>query len=89
MRKCRALLLALGFLAGLGVVQAEYVNFESSHVHPIALTPSGGRTNLTMTMDARAHKLLPKLLNPLFRRMIAKAVERDMDLVKSACEEPG
>jgi carbon monoxide dehydrogenase subunit G len=47
---------------------------------------SGEGTVLTMTMDARAHKLLAKLLNPLIRGMVRKAVEKDMDAVKSFCE---
>jgi YVTN family beta-propeller protein len=32
---------------------ANYVNFESSHVHPIDLTPSGGRLLAVNTPDAR------------------------------------
>lgn len=44
-------------------------------------------TVLTMTMDAKAYKLLSKLMNPLFKGMIKKAVERDMDFVKSYCEQ--
>ena len=46
-----------------------------------------GATKLDMVMDARAHKLLPKLMNPLVMGMIRKAVERDMDLVKAYCEK--
>ena len=33
-----------------------------------------------------ARKLLPRVMNPLIRGMVAKAVERDMDLVKAFCE---
>jgi hypothetical protein len=39
-----------------------------------------------MAMDATAYRLLPKLLNPLIRGMVQKAVEKDMDAVKSYCE---
>ena len=46
----------------------------------------GGKTVLTMTMDARAYKLLSKVTNTLIRGMVAKAVEDDMDAVKSYCE---
>ena len=46
-----------------------------------------GQTELTMTMDAKAHKLLPKLLNPMIMGMIRKAVEKDMDAVKAFCEK--
>ncbi|HVH99764.1 MAG TPA: SRPBCC family protein [Enhygromyxa sp.] len=50
------------------------------------VAPSGGGTVLTMTMDAKAHKLLPKLLNPLIKGMVRKGVEQDMDAVKAFCE---
>lgn len=43
-------------------------------------------TVLTTTMDARAHKLLPRLINPLIRGMVSKAVADDMDLAKTYCE---
>ena len=49
----------------------------------------GGATELVMTMDANAYKLLPKLMNPLIKGMIKKAVEKDMDSVKTFCEAPG
>src|SRR3989449_7289930 len=41
-------------LAGLlaGSTDAQYVNFESSQVHPIALTPSGGKLLVVNTPDA-------------------------------------
>ena len=42
---------------------------------------------LEMIMDARAYKLLPKLMYPLIKGMVAKAVGRDMDLVKEHCEQ--
>src|SRR5439155_24995084 len=42
-------LLAWGLL---GPAQAQYVNFESSQVHPIALTPSGGSLLVVNTPDA-------------------------------------
>ena len=47
----------------------------------------GGKTTLTLTMDAKAYKLLSKLMNPLIKGMIKKAVEKDMDLVKVFCEQ--
>ncbi len=39
-----------------------------------------------MVMEARAHKLMARLINPLIRGMVAKAVEADMDAVKAYCE---
>jgi uncharacterized protein YndB with AHSA1/START domain len=49
-------------------------------------TGVGGGTELRMVMDARAHKLLPRLLNPLVMWMIRKAIAGDMDAVKAYCE---
>ncbi len=47
------------------------------------------RTQLTMIMDAKAYKLRARLINPLIRGMIARAIEDDMDAVKVYCEYPG
>ncbi|MHC4850362.1 MAG: SRPBCC family protein [Planctomycetota bacterium] len=47
---------------------------------------NAGQTQLEMVMDANAYKLLPKLMNPLIRGMIQKAIEGDMDAVKAYCE---
>ncbi|HET8948315.1 MAG TPA: hypothetical protein VFQ07_15150, partial [Candidatus Polarisedimenticolia bacterium] len=44
--------LALVVCAGGGGARAAYVNFESSHVHPIDLTPSGTRLLAVNTPDA-------------------------------------
>ncbi len=48
-----------------------------------------GATELVMTMDANAYRLLPKLMNPLIKGMIRKAIETDMDSVKTFCEARG
>lgn len=48
--------------------------------------PAADGSVLTMTMDARAHKLLPRLLNPLIKGIVKRAVEDDMDSVKAFCE---
>jgi carbon monoxide dehydrogenase subunit G len=45
-----------------------------------------GGTELNMTMDATAHKLLPKFINPLIMGMVRKFIEQDMDAVKVFCE---
>ena len=47
---------------------------------------SAGQTQLEMVMDANAYKLLSKLMNPLIKGMIQKAIEGDMDAVKAYCE---
>jgi DNA-binding beta-propeller fold protein YncE/mono/diheme cytochrome c family protein len=57
LRKFKQLKDFLAALAILGAVLprptlASYVNFESSHVHPIDLTPSGGRLLAVNTPDA-------------------------------------
>ncbi len=46
-----------------------------------------GGTDLTMTMDVRPYKLLAKLMTPFITRVVGKAVEGDMDAVKSYCEQ--
>ena len=48
---------------------------------------SGGSVELSMVMEARAYRLLSKLINPLIRGMIRKFIERDMDAVKAHCEK--
>lgn len=43
-------------------------------------------TKLTLVMDANAYKLLPKLMNPIMKYFIKKELDKDMDAVKSYCE---
>lgn len=74
----------------------EYV--ENDHIHLVSdshgtvwdsiftVDEMNGRTNLTLVMEARAYKFLSKLLNPIMKSFIKKAVEKDMDAVKSYCE---
>ena len=51
-----------------------------------SVKPAGEVTELKMVMDANAHKLLAKLVNPLIQGMIQKAIESDLDAVKAHCE---
>ncbi len=44
------------------------------------------RTHLTMTMDAKPYKVWSRLINPLIKGIIARAIEKDMDAVKVFCE---
>jgi ribosome-associated toxin RatA of RatAB toxin-antitoxin module len=44
-------------------------------------------TELTMVMDARAHRLLSKIMNPLIMPLVKKEVAKDMDSVKVYCEQ--
>jgi hypothetical protein len=46
-----------------------------------------GYTELKLTMDAKAYKLLPKLMNTIMKGLIKKGVEKDMDAVKVYCEK--
>lgn len=49
--------------------------------------PAGGGVELTIAMDARPHKWLPKLMNPLMKPMFRRGMERHIDKVKGYCEE--
>lgn len=46
----------------------------------------GHHTILTMTMDATAHNFLAGIMNRLIGGMVRKAIEHDMDCVKTFCE---
>ena len=46
----------------------------------------GDQTRLTMTMDARPYKLMQRIMVPLIKGMVTKAVDNDMDMVKAYCE---
>jgi len=50
------------------------------------VTRSEGSTVLVMTMEARAYQWLAKILNPLIRGVVRRAIEKDMDAVKTWCE---
>ena len=75
---------------------AEYV--ENDRVRMISdaggtvwdtlFTVSGDSTSVTlaMQMDIKPHTLFARILTPLIRGMVAKAVEADMDSVKAHCE---
>lgn len=48
--------------------------------------PNGDQTDLTLVMDARPHKMLPRILNPLMKGMFRKGIEKHLDVVKAYCE---
>ncbi len=48
--------------------------------------PDDGRTELTLKMDGTAYKLVSKVMNAMIKNMIGKALEQDMDSVKTYCE---
>jgi ribosome-associated toxin RatA of RatAB toxin-antitoxin module len=49
--------------------------------------PSGGGTNLEIAMDARAHMLVPRLLNPFMKGLFKKGLDKHIDAVKAYCEQ--
>lgn len=48
--------------------------------------PVGERARLTIAMDARAHKLLPKLMHPLLKGLYRKGMQGHVDAVREYCE---
>jgi uncharacterized protein YndB with AHSA1/START domain len=44
-------------------------------------------TILNLTMDAKAHKFIPKLLNPLMKGLYKMGLEKHMDAIKNFCEK--
>lgn len=51
------------------------------------LSQEGSTTRLAMEMDAIPHKLLARLALPLIGGSVAKAIEADMDALKTYCEQ--
>jgi hypothetical protein len=51
------------------------------------LAPAGEDALLTLSMEARPHTLLARVITPLIRGMVQKALESDMDRVKEWCEK--
>jgi carbon monoxide dehydrogenase subunit G len=51
-----------------------------------SVIPAGDETELTLTMEGRAHKTAAKLMTPLIMGMVRKAIEADMQSVKEFCE---
>lgn len=45
-----------------------------------------GCTLLDITMEARAHALLPRLMHPLMKGAYRKGIERHLDALQSYCE---
>ena len=50
------------------------------------VSPDSDAVRLTLTMDARPHKLLSRVVNPFIKGFIRRAIESDMDAVKVYCE---
>jgi len=54
-------------------------------VFVVTEVPEG--TELTLTMEAKPHQLIAKLMNPLVMPAVTSAVEDDLDMVKRYCED--
>jgi len=72
-------------------VENEHVRFVSDAGGAIwdtvmRVSKKDGITELAMTMDARPHKLLARIVMPLIKGMVTKAVVADMDKLKAWCE---
>lgn len=50
------------------------------------VAPESDQVRLMVTMDAKAYKLVSKLVNPLIKGFVKKAIESDIDCVKLYCE---
>lgn len=48
---------------------------------------SEGKTELVLVMEANAYKLMPKLINLLLKKIMKRALEKDMDAAKQFCEQ--
>ena len=51
-------------------------------------TAGDGSTRLALVMDARPLTFAARLMVPLMKGMVGKAIARDMDAVKAYCERP-
>lgn len=53
------------------------------------VAPKGEGSELTLEMEDRPYKLAARLMNPMIRGMIRKAIVGDMEAVKRFCEAKG
>jgi len=72
-------------------VEAERVRLVSDQGGTIwdtvfEVSEVGFQTELSMVMVSKAYKLHAHLVNLLIKRMVARAIEGDMDAVKAFCE---
>ena len=56
-------------------------------VFTVTPTGDGGATKLDLVMEARPHRLLARVIVPLTRGIVARAVAGDMDAVKAYLED--
>lgn len=75
-------------------VDNEHVRFVSDAGGTIwdtvmAVAEKDGGTQLRMVMEARPYKFLARIITPLIKGMVTKAVAADMDGLKAWCEREG
>lgn len=73
-------------------VESEHVRIVSNKHGTIwdtvfIVKTTDGHTELTMTMNTKPYKFLPKIKNPMIKGMLMKALEDDMDIVNTICEK--
>lgn len=81
------------------VTELEITEFEENrHARMVAdshgtvwdtvftVQPRGDGAHLEIAMDARAHKLLPKILNPIFKGMFRKGMQKHVQALAEYCE---
>ena len=49
------------------------------------VTPSGDHTELRITMDARPHALLPRVMTPFLKGFFKKGIEKHLDSLAEYC----
>ncbi len=54
----------------------------------VRATGDGG-TRLDIIMDARPHKLLPRLLNPIMKGVFRSGLDKHIEALKAHCERKG
>ena len=72
-------------------VENQHVRFVSDEGGTIwdtvmRVAEKDGGTELRMVMDARPYKLMARIITPLIKGMVTKAVVADMDNLKARCE---
>ncbi len=72
-------------------VENQHVRFVSDEGGTIwdtvmRVAERDGGTELRMVMDARPYKLMARIITPLIKGMVTKAVVADMDNLKARCE---
>ncbi len=73
-------------------VENSHVRFVSDAGNTIwdtvmTVTPDGKDAKVQMVMDAKPYKFMARVVGPLIKGIVSKALEKDMDCLKTYCEE--